>query len=287
MTNKLGLRTVEEFMTDYTPVYQPFYPLLLQNGKSQSYSEEVGTVNFKRVDTVGDIRAKHMTPKDTEMKQVTARESSKAFKKYFLGNQYIQSSLQDPAGIETVQAQVLDEHQKQFDELVLLGEGTAGNNVINNGLYWSGDGNYTLKSSAAVAAGTDHLIDMYAKLSASITEANLISGKKVVILYGATTTGKFNGLYVATNVPIKRVLSEVFPDVSFVILPSAVTPSSAEGWIVVNIDQVKLHYTTLPKLDDNGVNAEKKYVWSNFILGSAMVEVLAPGGIIRQPVTYA
>lgn len=285
MTNKLGLRTVEEFMTDYTPVYQPFYPLLL--GKSQSYSEEVGKLDFKRVDTVGDIRAKHITPKDTEMKQVTAKESSKSFKKYFLANQYVQSSLQDPAGIEAVQAQVLDEHQKQFDELVLLGEGTSNSTMINNGLFHSNDVNYTLKSSAAVAAGTDHLIDMYSKIIASLTEAELIGGKLAVIFYGTTAVAKFNGLYAATNVPIKRVLSEVKPNVSFITLPAAITPAGVDGWIVVNLDQVKLHYTALPKLDDAGVNAEKKYVWSNFIMGSSMVEVLAPGAIIRQPVTFA
>lgn len=284
-TNKLGLRTTEEFMSDYAPVYQPFYPLLL--GKSQAYSEEVGKLNFNRVDTVGDIRAKHITPKDTEMKQVTAKESTKSFKKYFLANQFVQSSLQDPAGIEVVQAQVLDEHQKQFDELVLLGEGTSASTMINNGLYWSNDVNYTLKSSATVAAGTDHLIDMYSKVIASLTEAELIGGRKAVIFYGATTVAKFNSLYAATNVPIKRVLAEVKPDVSFIALPASITPASAEGWIVVNLDQVKLHYTALPKLDDSGVNAEKKYVWSNFIMGSSMVEVLAAGGIIRQPVTYA
>ncbi len=285
MTNKLGLRAVVEFMTDYTPVYQPFYPLLLS--KSQAYTEEVGKLNFNRVDTVGDIRAKHITPKDNEMKQVTAKESTKSFKKYFLANQYVQSSLQDPAGIETVQAQVLDEHQKQFDELVLLGEGTSNSTMINNGLYHSNDVNYVLKSSAAVAAGSDHLIDMYSKIIASLTEAELISGRLAVIFFGTTTVAKFNGLYAATNVPIKRVLSEVKPGVSFVSLPAAITPAGAEGWIVVNLDQVKLHYCALPKLDDSGVNAEKKYVWSNFIMGSSMVEVLAPGAIIQQPVTYA
>ena len=284
MTNKLGLRTVEEFMTDYAPIYQPFYPLLL--GKSQAYSEQVGKLDFKRVDTVGDIRAKHITPKDTEMSQIIAKESSKSFKKYFLANQYIQSSLQDQAGIEVVQAQVLDEHQKQFDELVLLGEGTSAGTVVNNGLYWSADANYTLKSSATVALGTDHLIDMYSKVIASLTEAELIGGRLAVIFYGTTTVSKFNALYAATNIPIKRVLAEVKPNVSFLSLPAAITPASAEGWMVVNLDQVKLHYCSLPKLDDNGVNPEKKYVWSNFIMGSSMVEVLAPSAIIRQPVTY-
>src|SRR4051812_26135560 len=131
-TNKVLLRTVDEFMADYTPVYQPIYPLLL--GKSQAYAEEVGQVNFKRANTVGDIRAHHITPKDTEIRQIAVGESSKAFKKYFLANQFIQSLLQDQQGIEDVVAQVLDEHQKQMDELILLGEGTSNSTMFNNGL---------------------------------------------------------------------------------------------------------------------------------------------------------
>lgn len=285
MTNELGLRSVEEFMADYTPIYQPFYALLL--GKSQSYSEEVGKVDFKRVDTIGDIRAKHITPKDTEMKQVTAKESSKSFNKYFLANQFIQSNMQDQRGIEVVQAQVLDEHQKQFDELVLFGEGTSVSNVINNGLFWSNDSNYVLKSSIQVALATDHLIDLYSKITASIIESQLIAGTKTVILYGATAVAKFNGLYAATNVPIKRVLSEVNTDVGFIVLPASITPAGVNGWLVVNSDQVKLHYTALPKLAASGVNNEKMYAWSNFIMGSAMLEILAPGAVLRQPVTFA
>jgi hypothetical protein len=283
MTNKVALRTTEEFMQDYTPVYQPIYPLLL--GKSQSYSEEVGTVNFKRADAVGDIRAKHITPKDTEMKQISAKESSKSFKKYFLGNQYIQSALQDIAGVEDVNAQVLDEHQKQFDELVLFGEGTSDSTMINNSLIWSNDPNYTLKSSVEVALGTDHLINMYAKVLATLDEADQIAGRKAVLFYGSTAIPKYQGLFVSNNASFKKALSDSSPGVSFTKIPSAM-PVVGDGWIVVNLDQVKLHYSALPTLKDQGVNDEKMYTWSNFLMGSAMVEVLAKGAIIRQPVTF-
>jgi hypothetical protein len=135
MTNKIVLRTVEEFMSDYKPTYSPLYTLFL--AKSQAYSEQVGQASFKRLDTVGDIRAKHVTPKDTELQQIAAKESSKTFKKYFLANQYIESNLQDRQGLEDVKAQVLDEHQKQADDLFLLGEGTSNSTMINNGLFWS------------------------------------------------------------------------------------------------------------------------------------------------------
>jgi hypothetical protein len=82
-TNKVILRTVQEFMTDYVPVYQPIYPLLL--GKSQSYAEEVGKIDFKRINTIGDIRAKHITPKDTEIRQINAGELTKSLQKILFG----------------------------------------------------------------------------------------------------------------------------------------------------------------------------------------------------------
>jgi hypothetical protein len=285
MTNKIIVRSVEEFMADYKPVYAPIYPLFL--GKSQSYSEEVGKVDFKRVTTVGDIRAKHITPKDTEIRQIAVSEGSKTFKKYFLANQYTQSTIQDPRGIDEVVAQVLDEHQKQADELFLLGEGTAGNNVVNNGLYWSGDANYTLESSAEIDTDADPLIGFHSKLMENVLKADLLSGRKAIIFYGDSVKPLFNGVYASSPVPYKQVLSQVLgpKGYSFFELPSAITPSSANGWIIANLDQVKTHYTALPKLKAQGVNEEAMHSWHNFMMGSFMVDVLAQNAIIRQPIT--
>lgn len=287
-TGKISLRTVEEFMADYVPVYQPVYPLFM--GKSQAYSEEVGTVDFKRVNTVGDIRARHITPKDTEIKQIAVNEAKKTLKKYFLANQFVISNLQDKRGLEDIVAQVLDEHQKQMDDLFLLGEGSSNSTMINNGLFWSNDSNYDLKSSAEVAAGTasDHLKDMHTKIMASVSEADDVAGRKILMVYGSTATSKFDSLYANTDAPFKRVLGEVLgANYSLVKMPSAVTPNSANGWIVANLDQVKLHYTALPSLKAQGVNEEKMYTWHNFLMGSCMLEVLAQKAVIRQPVTFA
>lgn len=287
-TGKVSLRSVEEFMSGYQPIYQPLYPLFL--GKSQAYSEQVGTIDFKRVDTVGDIRAKHVTPKDTEMRQIAVGEAKKTFKKYFLANQFRLSALQDRQGVEDVVAQVLDEHQKQADELFLLGEGTSASTMINNGLFWSDDSNYVLKSSAAVAAGTatDHLADLHSKIVAQKAEADAVAGRKALIVYGSTAIGKINSLYSTAPVPFKRALAEVLgPNYSLVEMPSAITPSSTNGWIIANLDQTKLNYCALPSLKAQGVNDEKMYAWFNFLMGSMQLEVLSSGGIIRQPVTFA
>ncbi len=286
-TNKVALRSIEQFMSGYVPTYNPIYPLLM--GKSQQYPAEVGSLAFKRVNTVGDIRLKHITPKDTEIKQISVNEGSKTFKKYFLANQFTVSALQDRQGIEDVNSQVLDEHQKQMDDLVLLGEGTSASTMINNGLYWSNDVNYTLENSAEVAKGTaeDHLKDMYAKMITTATKADDVAGRKLMIVYGATAIAKYNGLFSGSDTAFAKSIAEgLGSNWSVAKMPTAVTPATSYGWIAVNLDQVKLHYTMLPSLHAQGVNDEKLYAWFNFLMGSSMLEVLALNGVVRQPVTF-
>lgn len=282
-TNKIALRTVEEFMNGYNPVYQSIYPLFL-GGKSQQYEREVGKLDFRRAEAVGDIRARHITPKDTELRQVQVMEGKKSFKKYFLANQFRISDFQDQKGVEDVVSQVLDEHHIQADELLLLGEGTSASTMLNNGLYWSSDPNYTLESSIEVAS-TSRLYDLHAKVVATAQKADQVAGRKVVFFYG-NVLPYFNGIYDTAVKAFKVTLGEVLgPNYSFVQLPTAITPASSNGWIVANMDQCKLHYTALPQLLDQGENTENMYLWFNFLMGSMMLEVLAKNGIIRQPTT--
>ncbi len=284
-TNKIALRTSEEFMSDYKPVYDPLYPLFL--GKSAQYPQEVGKRDFRRVQTVGDIRAKHITPKDSELRQIAIMEGKKSFKAYFLSNQFQISNFQDKQGVDEVVTQVLDEHQKQADDLFLLGEGTSGSDVINNGLFWSADANYTLETSTEIASGSTRLDDLHTSIVATAQKANQVAGQKLIVLYGAGILPLYNSLYSTSQKAFKAALGEVLDGYSFVAMPEACTPANTNGWIVANLDQTKLHYTTLPSLLDNGVNNEKMYAWFNFLMGSMMLEVLAPNGIIRQPATLA
>jgi hypothetical protein len=283
-TNKVLLRTIEEVMNDYVPVYAPIYPLFM--GKSQAYSEEVGQISFKRLNAIGDIRTKHLTPKDTEIRQISVSESSKTFKKYFLANQYQQSALQDRGSIEDVVKQVLDEHQKHMDELFLLGEGTASNNVVNNGLFWSGDSNWSEEASVELDTDADSLLSLHTNVMATVAAADAIAGRKLILFYGTDITSRFDGLYAASNAPFKKVLQEVLgSNYQLGKIPAAITPASSHGWICVNLDQVKLHYTALPALKAQGVNDEKMYAWFNFMMGSCMLDVLADGAVIKQPAT--
>ena len=287
MTNLIALRTVTEFLSDYTPSYNPIMPLFMDNAKQ--YPVEVGQADFKRASAVGDLRGRVITPKDTEIFQIGAASNLKSFKKYFFGAQFIQSDLQSREGYENVVAEVLDEHNKQNDELFLLGDGTAANNVLNNGLYWSADPNYLLNASDAIAAGTDgtHLLDLYATMVSLIETANATDGRKLVLVYGSTMIQKFNGLFAASDTPFSKVIGDALSEISFAKMPASITPGGANGMIIVNIPKTKLHYTLLPTVKGQGVNEEKMYAWTNFLMGSSMLEVLAPGAVTRQPFTFA
>lgn len=286
MTNKIVLRDVDQFMADYQPGYSPIWGMFV-SGKSQSYAQEVGKVNFKRLEAMGDLRLKAVTPKDTEMHQIAAAEKTKSYKKHFFAAQFVQSNLQDRQQNEDVVSQILDENQKLADDLLLLGEGTAANNVVNNALYWSGDPNYVLETSIEIDNADGWLTDLHRQIVTAKIKADLVSGRKVVIFYGSSMIPKINSLYAATGRAFKVALQEVLGGLySTMELPAAVTPSGANGWMIVNMDQVKLHYSTLPSLQAQGINEEKMYTWHNFLVGSMMLEVLQLNAIIRQPVTF-
>lgn len=285
-TNKLVLRTTDEVMADYQPSYQPFWPILL--GKSQSYPEIVGKNTFKRLEAVGNIRNQHYNPKDTHIHQISAVEKSKIFKKYFLASQFVQSTLQDREQNEDVVKQVLDENNKLMDDLVLLGEGTSASTMINNGLYWSADPNYLLEDSSALASTDGHLPALHAAIVAEKIKADTVSGEKVIVFYGTTMLSKICSIYASSSIPFRDALSgAIGGNYSLAELPAEVTPSGANGFMVLTTDQIKLHYTTAPKLSAQGVDERNMEVWHNFLMGSAMVEVLAYKGIIRQPVTFS
>lgn len=285
-TNKLVLREVDQVMNDYKPTYIPFYTSLL--GNAVAYPEIVGKLNFKRLEAVGNFRMQEYNVKDTHIHQIGAAEKIKTFVKAFFAAQFVQSTLQDREQNESVVGQILDENNKLMDDLVLLGQGSAANNVVNNGLFWSGDSNYLLESSTELASTGGHLPALHASVVAEKLKADVLSGQKVVVFYGSTMLSKVCGLYAESSVPFKDALQKALGNnYSLAELPSEVTPSGANGFMILTMDQIKLHYTTLPKLAAQGVDERNMEVWHNFLMGTAMVEVLAYKGIIRQPHTFA
>lgn len=283
-TGHIALKTAEQFMEDYVGVYQPLMPLFLDN--AQAYELKVGEMNFKRIQAIGDIRGKHVTPKDTVLEQILTKDSKRTFKKYPIMNQYRVSNFQDADGVNDVVKQVLDEYWRHQDELFLYGEGTSKDNVFNNGLFYSADPNYTLRSSQEMASTDGHLPALHTEIVTEAEEANKLAGRKTLLVYG-TTVSKLNAVYADAAVPFRRVLQEVLAGYDIIKMPADVAPSGAHGFMIINHDQIKVHHLPLPELLKQGVNEENLYTWHNFAMGSCMVEVLAKDAIIRQPLTFA
>lgn len=287
-TNKIVLKNADEFQSAFNPVYVPLISRFL--ARSKSYVAEVGKHDFRHIETVGDIRGHHYQPKDTEIKQIAVAEGKKSFKKFFKATQYVQSTLQDPEGNEEVTARVLDEHNVQYDENFMSGDTTDGasSGILNNGLIYSADSNYVLKSSTEIVSGTGRLADLHQKMVATVEESRAIAGRKVLYVYGEALTTLLNGIYTEGTVPFRRVLEEVLVDVEVVVIPKAAVPANAGlGWILVNHDQIMFHYTQLPALLAQGQNEEKMYTWHNFLQGTTMLEVQVKNAVIRQPATLA
>lgn len=278
MTNKIVFRSVEEFMSGFTPRYTSLMALFLDGARQ--HEANVGEAKYNGISAMGDIRSRRITPKDTELHQIGAGPGSKTFKKYFLGSQYIQSNLQDRQGYEDVVAEALDEHNKHNDEIFLGGDGQ------NNGLLVSSDPNFTLRSSDEMA----DLDELYNTIVAQALIANEIEGKKVLLYFGDTMSTKFNSLFGTNKVPFSAALAEAdaLADYDFIKVPTSVLPASLTGgFAIVNMGKIQVHYMLLPEVNNQGTNDEKNYAWTNFLQGSSMVDVKTKDGIIVQPVTFA
>ena len=278
MTNKIVFRSVEEFMAGFTPRYTPLMGLFLDGARQ--HETAVGEAKYSKVEAMGDIRSRVVTPKDTELHQIGAGSSSKTFKKYFLGSQYIQSNLQDRQGYEDVVAEALDEHNKHNDEIFMSGDGQ------NNGLLVSSDPNFTSRLSAAMA----DLDALYNKIVEQALIANEIEGEKVLLYFGETMSTKFNSLFGDNKVPFSEALSgaDALSGYNFIKVPTSVVPGTlTSGFAIVNMGKIQVHYMLLPEVNNQGQNEEKNYAWTNFLQGSSMVDVKTKDAIILQPLTFA
>lgn len=278
MTNKIVFRSVEEFMSGFTPRYTSLMALFLSGARQ--HEATVGEAKYTQVSAMGDIRNRVVTPKDTELHQIGAGPLSKAFKKYFLGSQYIQSNLQDRQGYEDVVAEALDEHNKHNDEIFLGGDGQ------NNGLLVSTDANFTSRSSAAMA----DLDALYNKIVEQALIANEIEGQKVLLYFGDTMSTKFNSLFGDNKVPFSEAVggADALSGYDFIKVPTAVVPASlTSGFAIVNMGKIQVHYMILPEVNNQGTNEEKNYAWTNFLQGSSMVDVKTKDAIILQPLTFS
>lgn len=278
-TGHIGTLDIEKMNESFIPAYAPLFSLFL--GKSEEYEAKEGNVSFKEVETVGDVKAKRISPKTTELELINTRISKKTFNKYYHGIKYTVSELQSDESFQKTVNQVLDEHSKQFDEIFVTGDS------LNNGLLVSTDSNYVLKASVNVgttlAAKQSALL---AKIAEILEDMKSIAGSKTLYYYGISdviNSVDTNGL------PFKRILMDVLgEEVEIVKIPTESLGAFAtlKGFAIVCHDQVNFNYTALPYVKATDINEEGGYRWARFLSGSSMLDVEAKGAVQHQPVAY-
>lgn len=288
-TQNIQLKSIDEFLAGYNPIYSPILPGFLTGGKSTIMPAEAGITNFKRIEASGDLRGNRISPKDTSIKRAAAILASKTFKQYFYANQFVNSTLQRADQVDDAMAQILDAHFKHADEIMVTGDGTTDSDVLNNGLLFSLDSNYTKNVSSEVPT-SERLAAFHALVMSVALDANKVSGAKSIMYYGSNILPLYTGIHSGSGRAVNAALQEALDalgDFSQMVLPSEITPSGQNGFLIVNRDQIHTHTVPLPQILSRGVDERSMEVWGNFLTGSNMIEVLAKGGIIRQPLTLA
>lgn len=282
-TNLIISQTSQEFLSGYTPVYSPIYPLFTQGG--QQYAMQAAERTLRRAVALGDIRTKRYSPKDTEVKHFNAGPQDKTFKAYLNVVRFTHSVFQDASGVPDILSQALEEHQKAQDELLYFGDGATDGAQVNNGLYFSSDANYIKESSTSLSA-TNQLLLFH---QAVVSEARAVSvgGSRSIIFYGDTCLAALDSLHADGGGAVVAGLEDVLGnEFDLIRSPKGLTPSGENGILVVNHAQVKTHYVTEPVILDQDTDRKEMQAWANFVQGSMMVDVAAYGGIRKLPLVF-
>lgn len=281
-TNLIISQTSQEFLSGYTPIYSPIYPLFTQNG--QQYALQAAERTLRRAVALGDIRTKRYSPKDTEVKHFNAGPQDKVFKAYLNVVRFTHSIFQDASGVPDILSQALEEHQKAQDELLYFGDGATDGAQINNGLYFSSDANYVKESSSSLSATNQ--LELFHQAVVSEARAVSVGGERSIIFYGDTCLAALDSLHASGGGTVLGNLIEVLSDFNLIRSPKGLTPSGENGILVVNHAQVKTHYVTEPVILDQDTDRKEMQAWANFVQGSMMVDVAAPGGIRKLPLVF-
>lgn len=279
-TDNLIIPTPEQLMNDVVLSYAPLYSIL----NPVPHQAVVENASFKTV-KADSTTAEVINIQDTEKVHVKVGETSKTFKKLFLGGKYIEGLKNARKAMPQLANRVIKDYTKQQDKEIWAG-------TYNNGLYTTSDVNATTETEAAALPATisgnngiDGLVADFSKLEEKI-ETTCSSSAITVIAYGANIKNYLRKI-LTNGETYMQILRAEFPNFNIVMAPSNVLISSEQGFLTVARDLVDLHYTMLPMVENTGINTENDYAWANFIYGSAMVDVKDFGGIIKMGVTIS
>ena len=274
-----GLRTVEEVMEATVPDYNAFLTLL---SNTQEYNEKIENMDFTTLTGNEEEMLKQMdkaliSGATSEVEHIKASAKTSTFKKHFYLTKYTESELDPYTAINNINRKAVRVGLIKMDQDTWKGK-------RNDGFFNSSSTDYIENANAEIAKNAD--FSVWNKKIAEIVEQvkdNNSSSRIYLGLYGDTSAELAGRTIDTTGSTFLAKLRENNPDVQFVKVPKQIEATNT-GILAIADDYVKLHYTAMPRVHSTGVNNEDSYTWVKYITGSAMVELLEKGAIIKQPI---
>lgn len=288
---RTGVKTKEEYIQSAVISY---VPAILALPKLKRYDLDMDKITFKELSVENDsVVPSFLTAEMTEVNAAKVSQKSHTFFSYGKGITLRKDLRKNgAANIQTFHDQILRQLSIQFDKNSFVGEGG------NNGLITSTDANYHTMSSAEIPAVSGDGFNQIQKAKEVATALNIAvndytaSTDLTVYFYGAALLAFLGKISPGQENDVRFHIRQAFSgkNVNFIDISALAAPASlslGNGIIVVANDQAVLEHSGAPQIEDDGVNGEKKYYWSNYILGSTQVRPEIYGAVIKQAITFA
>jgi len=288
---RTGVKTKEEYIEAANIGY---VPAILALPKLVKYDLDTDKVTFKELSVENDsVVPSYLTAEMTEINAAKVSQKSHIFFSFGKGLTLRKDLRKNgAANIQIFHDQILRQLAIQFDKNSLIGEGG------NNGLITSTDANYATLSSAEIPAVSGDGFNQVLKAKQVATALNIAvndytaSTDLTVYFYGAALLAFLGNITAGQENDVRYHIRQAFSgkNVTFVDISALAAPSSlslGNGIIVVSNDLTTLEHSGVPQIEKTGVNDEKSYYWSNYILGSTQVRPEVYGAVIKQAITFA
>ncbi len=281
-TDNLGANSsVIEAQNAWQPYYAPIFSIF---SNVQYHEKTIGDEVISMPEVVGDVAAFDSLVQDTERTVFQIGTKSKEFRRFFKDAMFITHARQKAPDVGYITARALEAMTKQEDAMLYFGDG-------NNGLFNSNDADFITNDPITLNTGYT-VANFAAAISAPLDQSKdlLGEGPKVIVAFGkmkaalkAFIPGDVNN---KTYIQVMRE-GGVLDNVSIIEVPTQLEQNGVDGLLVLTEAMCKLHVTVLPQVENSGYNAEKKYYWYSYEMGSIGLECLAEGAVIKQLVTFA
>lgn len=281
-----GLKTREEYLETVQLSYTPVSLAIESQVKHDIAGAE--TINFRQLDIEKDsVVAENLTPGQTEVAHIKAREGLKKFYKVLKGAKITQSVRNFGFNkIPSLVSKIIREYSQIFDKFALYGE--DGNNGIITTTDTNAIANASIQIDVTSTATEQGIMNAIVKAMSDVKRqvSNYTASQNVLVyLYGADFLSALDTVtYNGKNV--REAMEAAWPQATFIEVPGLVTVGDEQGIVAISQGLVDLNYTKIPTMDDDGYNPEYKYFWADFEIGSVMVDVREYGALIKQPLTF-